>query len=151
MAWLEGSGSAIAQLDSHVSGAARGSWAVGIVLAAVHASRRPDCAAPELEALVDIGLDPGRWHEAHDAFSALRQVTLRYEREGAEAVCRLLVDVGESAAKVIYNAGSNPAPFDSDSGTRLVGRAQALATYLDNSDATDMLWHAVARVPTPPS
>lgn len=147
-AWLEGSDSANVQLDSAVDGAARADWAVGVLLAAQHASPCEGCAERELEAIVEIGLEPKRWREAHQAFQAARAVTLRLEREGGDSACRLLVDVGESAAKVIYNAGDFPAPFDSNSGVRLIARAGRLAAHLNDIKATDMLWHAVARVPT---
>ncbi|MDQ3709217.1 MAG: hypothetical protein M3387_07955 [Actinomycetota bacterium] len=99
--------------------------------------------------MTDVAEDERRWGEAHSMFREVRQETLRLEATDGDPFCKALVLIAESASKVIYNASGHAAPFDANSGTVLVLRAAELAVTLDRDAATDLLWHAVARSPTP--
>src|SRR5882757_9802535 len=130
-AWLSGSRAAAEATDRAVRGQDRASWAVGILTNAATSAAAIDCAREEIRRIQQIGADQTRWREAHSAFSAARQVSLRLWDQPAEEVCLALVLVAEAAAKVIYNAGGFPAPFDADSGVKLVLAAQRLAVLLN--------------------
>ena len=85
---------------------------------------RSSCAeVPEPVLTVElIGLTRRSWPEAHRAFDDVRDVTLQFERaqrSGTDPTYKLLF-VAENAAKVLYNAAKMPAPFDADSGLRLL-------------------------------
>jgi hypothetical protein len=53
--------------------------------------------------IVRIGKDPERWDQAHLAFDALRDVTLKCEARTprSDDPCYALLFVGENAAKVV--------------------------------------------------
>ena len=67
---------------------------------------------PEIDGVLEIARDPARWRAAHDAFTAVRALTLGAKDPLVEAVLRL----AENVAKVTYNASGGPAPFDRDAG-----------------------------------
>lgn len=83
--------------------------------------------ATEIEAVLEIANDPSRWHEAHDAFDAVRRnLTLQYEKRvrgrpeqdptSEERLYYCVLMLTENTAKVTYNASLRPAPFDANSG-----------------------------------
>ena len=86
---------------------------------------------------------PDQWQEAHDAFSAVRQLTLAGERNPIDGLSHLLLYVAENTAKVIYNASGSSAPFDKDSGVRLVRWAREFADCLGDDEFTEQLWRLV--------
>lgn len=126
---------------------------------AVPVDQRPDWAASillyvagdlflchELARLVEIALDDKRWPEAHDAFSAVRQLTLENGRRGQRnSRQQMILDIGETAAKVIYNASGSPAPFDYHAGWRMAPRVKRLADDVHSQQFTDDCWHLLVR------
>jgi hypothetical protein len=93
----------------------RPDWAASIVLYTAG-----DLMCPELQRLVDISFNPARWLEAHEAFQQVRQLTLNNERRiFFKSRLQLVLDIGETAAKVIYNASGGAAPFDPHAGWRM--------------------------------
>jgi len=99
--------------------AMRPGWAADILELAC--ARWP--AVPtQVRAVIEIGRDPKRWREAHAAFSAVRKLTLVEDQSHAGGDIYLAVLVtAENAAKVIYNASGESAPFDFECGYWLVG------------------------------
>lgn len=96
-----------------------------------------------VERVATIAADPTRWAEGHDAFSAVRALTLREERKATHAAYKALLFVAEIAAKIIYNASGTPAPFDRDSPWWLANNARTFARALADEVFTRQLWHAL--------
>ncbi len=92
--------------------------------------------------IVRIGKDPERWDQAHLAFDALRDVTLKCEARtpASDDPGYALLFVGENAAKVIYNATSPVDPFDDDSAEWLFRVLADLAQILRSQDLADRVW-----------
>ena len=104
-------------------------------------SRLPLVAAVDhVAALAD---DPARWVEAHAAFGAVRQLTLREDREPTSDAYRALLCVAEIVAKIIFNASGAPAPFDSDSAWRLASNARDFARAVGDESFTHQVWQAL--------
>jgi hypothetical protein len=126
---------------------------------AVPADQRPDWAGaillyvagdeflcPELAYVVDISIDERRWMEAHGAFSAVRELTLQNERLGQfDSQQQLILNIGETAAKVVYNASKPLAPFDHHAGWRMAPQVKQLADAVDRKDFEDCCWSLLIR------
>lgn len=82
---------------------------------------------PELCHVVELGRDSRRWGDGHRAFGAVRALTQTNQRRvPIDSQLQLLLQIAETAAKVIYNASGLPAPFDSDAGWLMASRVAAL-------------------------
>jgi hypothetical protein len=81
-----------------------------------------------VEQVVDIAFYPSRWHEAHEAFRAVRLSVLAQERGAGprDAQQSRLFALAETVAKVAYNASGAPAPFDFHAGWHAPERLFAL-------------------------
>lgn len=66
--------------------------------------------------VADLAEAPRRWTEAHEAFQAVRQLTLRAERRPRIEREALILYVAENVAKITYSASGAPAPFDHNAG-----------------------------------
>jgi hypothetical protein len=93
--------------------------------------------------VADLASNRKHWSRAHDAFSAVRKLTLAAERKPPGKLSHCLLYVAENAAKVIYNASGSPAPFDADSGDWLVRCARDFANHEPDSGFVDTLWAVV--------
>ena len=117
----------------------RPDWAAAIVL---HSEQHAPRA--ELNRLVELGLDPKRWLEAEPLFHELRQRTLENERAGKrKSVDQLVLDIAETAAKVIANAGG--AKFDHHAGWRLAPRLKALSEAVADNAFERECWNLLVR------
>jgi hypothetical protein len=85
--------------------------------------------------VADLAKDERRWSEAHDAFQAVRQLTLRAERWPRRKPSKLILYVAENVAKIVYNASGSPAPFDHSAGWRLLGNVRDFLDTLDRDAA----------------
>ena len=127
----------------------RPGWAADILELAC--ARLPKVPAQVL-AVIDIGRSPRRHREAHDAFSAVRQLTLVEDKTHAGGeIYSAILTTAENAAKVIYNGSGveEPvergvkAPFDDECGYWLVGCLSHFAR-LDGSPAfKDDAWRVL--------
>lgn len=88
-------------------------WAAAILMFSIAESSLD--LAPVNDVL-EIAQDERRWCEAHKAFGAVRDMTLKSESAGYSNEHVALLFIAEIAAKVTYNASGEPAPFDADSG-----------------------------------
>lgn len=141
-AWFRDSLKAGETVYSRVANDDRPAWAAGILSACCD----PCNSVPDaLTHVVLLAGDRSRWPEAHDAFSAVRQLTLAAERSCDDDPAHYLLYVAENAAKVIYNASGSSAPFDGDSGAWLVRCAQEFASRLSNDEFTERLWGVIAK------
>jgi hypothetical protein len=114
----------------------RPAWAAGIL--SICCSRFSTVPTP-IQRVLTIARDPEQWHQMHDAFSAVRQITLA-EGEPVDGALHSLLRVAENTAKVIYNASGSSAPFDESSGARLVRCAREFSDCLRNDEFTERLW-----------
>ena len=119
-----------------------------VIYDAVPSSHRPDWAGAilsyaaeqeflcdELSRVIDLSYSDTKWvwMDAHDAFSAVRKLTLRNEKMGRiDSQQQMIFDIAETAAKVIYNASDGPAPFDYHAGWRLVPCASVAIPTFDS-------------------
>ena len=101
---------------------------------------------PELQRLVDISFDPARWFEAHTAFQDIRGLTMDNERRGfSQSRRQLVLDIGETAAKVICNASGGAAPFDYHAGWQMAPRVKRLVQDIADSAFEEQCWHLLIR------
>jgi hypothetical protein len=104
---------------------------------------------PAVDAVVAIGQKPTKadWFAAHQAFQAVRAVTLAVgSATGAKARLRLLLDIAETAAKVIYNASGGSAPFDFHAGWRMAPRLRALVDEVRDHELETRIWRRLTEV-----
>lgn len=120
----------------------RPDWAGSILLFAAS----EDFLCDELAGIVDLSIDEKKWVEAHDAFQRIRQLTLQNEEFGKiESHQQFVLDIGETAAKVIYNASGGAAPFDYDAGWRMAPRVKKLAEFVGDQGFEDQCWRLLIR------
>lgn len=118
----------------------RPAWAAGVLDASISALP----PVPELEEAVRVAFDSDSWPEARRVFDAIRQLTLAAERAGrADPLRRALLDLGETTAKVTYNASGYPAPYDDHAGWGLAPRAKRLVEHTKNEELEDRVWRAL--------
>jgi hypothetical protein len=118
-------------LCEHLRVAERPGWAV----ASLDLAARLVPPVPEIEVASTIAKTPARWHEAHEAFQAIRWLTLRE----TDRLCQSVLILAENTAKVTYNASGSPAPFDADAGWWI---AQNVRSIIDRVE--DPLFRAEA-------
>lgn len=91
--------------------------------------------------ILELSDNAENWSKAHDAFSAVRSLTLTAEQNSdAERRGKLLLYVAENAAKVVYNASGSAAPFDADSGAWLVRSAKQFSDACNSGEFHELLW-----------
>ena len=100
-------------------------------------------AVPAVDHVAALAVDPARWVEAHAAFSAVRDLTLREERERSSEAYRALLYVAEIAAQIIYNASGASAPFDSDSAWWLAGNTRTFVRRINDEYFAHQAWQAL--------
>jgi len=88
-------------------------WAAAILIYSIEGAQ---LNLEPVNKVLDIAQAPRRWREAHRAFQAVRDLTLKAEKKRPSDTHVALLFVAEIAAKVTYNASGEPAPFDLDSG-----------------------------------
>ena len=145
--WLEGELRVGLDLAAGMTAAERAHWGVRVLTTAVE-RLGDECAPEELRRLIAIAHAPARWAEAHEAFQALRQVTLRFERAGRDDACVALVLLAEVTAKTVYNGSGRPAPFDRDSYAWIAKNAATLADRVGDDALTAALWSALTDIAT---
>ena len=98
----------------------------------------------EVEEVLRIAKEPERWKEAHDAFSAVRKLTLKSERKVGDSIYARILYLAENVAKVIYNASGEPAPFDHDSGYWIVSNLRHIVDQNKDETFEKQAWHIVS-------
>jgi hypothetical protein len=119
--------------------ATRARWAADLLALCVD----PADPLTAVERVITIGRKPYRWDwaDAHEAFQAVRRETLINERSAEPDHRRgLLLDVAETAAKIIYNTSGASAPFDSHAGWRLAPRLRALVQASEDRELKERVW-----------
>jgi len=122
----------------------RAGWAADVLDLA---SSRLRVVPERVRAVVEIGRT-GRLWAAHDAFSAVRELTLAADRAGGQGVYAAVLGIAEDAAKVMYNASGveEPvapgvkAPFDDECGYLLAGGLAHLAWAIESPEFTQQSW-----------
>jgi hypothetical protein len=132
--------------------ALRPAWAADILELAC--SQLP-IVPTQIQAVIEIARDAKRWREAHAAFSAVRGLTLvEHKSHAGGEVYESLLFVAENAAKVVYNASGEPAPFDYDCGYWLVGCLRHLVDTIGSLAFEQRAWGVLEswlrRVAAPP-
>ncbi len=87
-----------------------------------------------LRTLIEIAPDRQRWSQGHALFQAIRQKTLKADREGDELASSQYA-FEEICAKTLYNLSGSSAPFDADSAFWVLPLAVDLGRRLGFSDA----------------
>ena len=117
----------------------RADWAASIALFAGQYAPRQ-----EIDRLVELSLSSYRWHEAKDIFDQMRRLTLENERKGgSRSLDQLVLDIAETAAKVIANAGG--AKFDHHAGWRMAPRLRALSNQVADRQFENEAWQLLLR------
>lgn len=148
--WLDLDPVTLSNLDGAVPRSLRPAWVANVVAARLDAV--PDLAVDRrvaLNFLTAITRDEARWSQAREAFERLRSLSLRDDQSASLDPAALVLRIGESAAKVIYNASGQPAPHDRTAGVTLLRTAAVLSKELTPSRA-DSLWRAITLSPRLP-
>jgi len=98
----------------------------------------------EIDELCNIVRSPNRWPEAHEAFSSVRELTLETENSSSDPIYTGVLYLAENVAKVTYNASGEPAPFDYNSGYRIVSNLRYIVDQLDDKAFENKAWHVVS-------
>ena len=98
---------------------------------------------PAVEAVATLARTPSQWREGHKAFSAVRALTLREDRQRTNDLYLSLLVVAEFTAKTIYNATEPLDAFDEESPWRLVAQARGMATKVNDAAFEELLWQAI--------
>jgi hypothetical protein len=152
-------------VDKATTEAARRAWDRGDYLAAgrllyecLAVQQRPpwaaaalievhDAAGPiaEIENLIVIAHIPDRWPEARQAFDALRQLTLKAEKEGEkDGPHRAILYLAENVAKVTFNALGFPASYDDNAGWQVVSCLGKVLDSQGDAARRDHAWEAIS-------
>ena len=92
--------------------------------------------------MVDLASDKDQWYKAHDAFQAVRALTLR-ARDVQDSLDVALLYIAETTAKVVYNASESPAPFDSNAGWYLAPILRHFCALQRDPTFDDQAWSAL--------
>jgi hypothetical protein len=89
-------------------------WAEGVLRACVTRGH----SIPEIDQVLALVQDQSAWKAGHEAFRAVRKLTLIVEAspERVDSALHHLLLIAELVAKVAYNATQPIDPFDEDSG-----------------------------------
>jgi hypothetical protein len=148
-------------MNARIVQEARRHWDAGraldagrVVYEAIPPHRRPLWAArvlrlvcelippvPEINAVLSLAAEPARWANAHDAFRAMRRLTLQVE--GKDPLREGVLFLAENVAKVTYNAAGCPAPFDADAGWWIAQNVHFLAERLGDPEFERRAWEAL--------
>jgi hypothetical protein len=95
---------------------------------------------PAVDTVATLAHTPGRWSEGHKAFNAVRDLTLREEKNRTNDVYYSLLFVAEITAKIIYNATEPIDPFDEDSAWYLPAQTRHMAAKVNEAAFEEHLW-----------
>jgi hypothetical protein len=98
----------------------------------------------EIDELCNIIRNPNRWAEAHEAFSSIRELTLNTEDSSSDRIYTGVLYLAENVAKVTYNASGEPAPFDYNSGCRIVSNLRYIVDQLGDRAFENKAWYVVS-------
>jgi len=123
----------------------RPGWAAA-VLSSVRAHVR---ATPEIDTLLAIARDENWWSEGHQAFRALRDLTLRVQ--GRDPIYEGVLLLAENVAKVTYNATHPRDHFDADAGWWVAPTFDYVVRRLNDPLLTERAWAILSGERTQPS
>jgi hypothetical protein len=74
-------------------------------------------------------------------FQAVRELTLQAQRQTSKD-CKytLFLSIAENAAKVIYNASGEPAPFDPNAGVKLIHSLAVFTNEVGDEEFSERAW-----------
>jgi hypothetical protein len=99
-----------------------------------------------LKSVYKIATEPKRWSSAHDKFSDVRQLLLSADadEEPIDSLYEAVLEIAEKVCKVTYNASGEPAPFDYDSGYKLVCSLRRMVNLIGDSEFEKLAWYVVS-------
>jgi hypothetical protein len=124
----------------------RPSWACGVLDAC---SAGLSALPAELRTIREIALTPNRWHEAREAFQAVRKLTIAAESttDNAGAPELGILYLAENVAKVSYNASGCSALFDHDAGWWVAKNARWIIDQSSEMGLEKRVWSALSGQP----
>ena len=142
--WRDGDALRVGRyIFAQLSAAELVSRAVGVLKACSGATS----PVAEVEHVLDLSKDRSRWFDAKEAFSAVRDLTLKEEKRPTNRRYALLLYVAENVAKTIYNASRQSAPFDEDSPFWIPLCARDLARVVGEPGFEDRVWSEIIGQP----
>ena len=85
--------------------------------------------------VINTAKNPNKWKDAHEIFQSVRKLTLRDEEDGCpDDVFSGELHLAENTAKVTYNAGNFPAPFDHNAGWWIIKNLKFIVDKVDEKE-----------------
>jgi hypothetical protein len=104
----------------------------------------PSVAA--VEKVLETALTPNLWTSAREAFDAVRALTLKDERQPASSnLYRQILYLAENTAKVTYNATGLPAPYDHNSGWRIIKIVRQIVGQVAKPEFETETWNLILK------
>jgi hypothetical protein len=101
----------------------------------------------EIDTIYEIAMDKTRWKEAHEAFGALRELTLKAERSKSNyEIYAGILSLAENTAKVAYNASGEAAPFDHNAGWRIISNLRHIVDKVKDVEFEVMAWETATEI-----
>ena len=127
-------------LYEHIRQDHRPLWALGVLELCMPLTK----IIAEIDELCNIIRSPDRWAEAREAFSSVRELTLKTEDSNSDPIYTGVLFLAENVAKVTYNALGKPAPFDYNSGYRIVSNLRFIVDQLGDKDFENKAWYVAS-------
>lgn len=103
-------------------------------------------SSEEIARIVRLSSREEDWKMGQEAFQAVRRLSIDNLDLGQQnSVTQLVLDIGETAAKIIYNASDEPAPFDFHAGWRMAPRLKKLTDRIGQRNFEEHCWKLLIR------
>jgi hypothetical protein len=113
--------------------------------------RRTGIKSEPIERIIGLVDNPVDWSQAHDAFSAARDVVLQLERlafrDPQQSMLLSHLLLAELVAKVTYNATNPYDEFDEDSGWWIAPCLEEILNKVGDQDFSESMWQALSALP----
>jgi hypothetical protein len=127
-------------LYEHIRRVHRPLWALEVLKLCKNLTNPID----EIEEVCRIIRTPTIWVEAHEAFSSVRELTLKAENSSSDPIYAGILYLAENVAKVTYNASGEPAPFYHNCGYWIVSNLRHIVDHLGDKDFENKAWYVVS-------
>ena len=99
-----------------------------------------------VEKVIEVALTPSLWPTAREVFDAVQMLTLKNERQSApSSLYQPVLYLAENVAKVTYNATGLSAPYDHNSGWKIVEIVRQIVDQVKKSEFESEVWNLILK------